>query len=204
MIIHNHHLTSRATLTLFVLLQVILCNTSTAQIISLESSIMMSSSTLLEGSSYWYPNEQIASMPKSPDKRTISFLSDFFLWKEGIEKGTSNSDKNSNAYLSGGDQYQRHYFNASDDTAWLENEKILQAENNPVPIRGSRLKVSSLQGGWISADLNWEVSAVLTDPGDERNFKNLSDLSVIESTADTDMLRLAPTRHWWLSFKRKF
>ena len=204
MLIHNHRLTSRATLTLFAVLQVILCNTSTAQIMSLESSIMMSSSTVLEGSSYWYPNERLASLPKSPDKKTINLLSDFFLWKEGIEKGALNPDKTGKAYLSGGDKYQRHYFKSSDDATWLGDERIIQAENNPVPIRGSKLNVSSLQRGWVSDDLNWEVSAVLTDPGDERNFKNLSDLSVIESAADTDMLRLAPTRNWWLSFKRKF
>ena len=99
MLIHNHRLTSRATLTLFAVLQVILCNTGTAQIMSLESSIMMSSSTVLEGSSYWYPNERLASLPKSPDKRTISLLSDFFLWKEGVESALANAQRESSHIL---------------------------------------------------------------------------------------------------------
>lgn len=74
------------------------------------------------------------------------------------------------------------------------------AETDPALLSTVRLRVSSIEKVWSPSGENWEISAALTDPADERLFKSLSDLTAMSG----ETLRQAPARHWWLGIRKKF
>jgi hypothetical protein len=69
----------------------------------------------------------------------------------------------------------------------------------PFSLPVSGLEVSILQGSLHSAH-GWEMSVAVTDPGDERLFKNPTDLFAMNGS----LLRQVPSRHWWFSVRRSF
>ena len=74
------------------------------------------------------------------------------------------------------------------------------SETDPALLSTVRLRVSSIEGVWSPSGVDWELSAALTDPADERLFKSLSDLTAMSGVT----LRQAPARHWWLGIRRRF
>ena len=70
----------------------------------------------------------------------------------------------------------------------------------PAMLSTHRLKVSLLYGTWSPAGQDWQFTATLTDPADERLFKSPSDLMAMSG----EMMRQTPARHWLLGISRRF
>ncbi len=198
--IHNHLLPVRATFTLLAVLQVFLCGQIAAQTVSLESSMITSSRVFMQNPDF--------SLNPAPDlmKRKVVFKKlarltpAFHEWHSEykVQSWSRYTDNVLRPKLTL--DFPDHVMDITSQGNWQNIKQRHFAEPIPALFSTSNLKVSSLQSTWVSADRHWEVSAIITDPADERLFNNLSDLS----SMGANRLRQAPSRHLWLGVHWKF
>lgn len=197
--IHNHLLPVRATFTLLAVLQVFLCGQIAAQTISLESSMITASSVFMQNPDFrLYPAPELMKR-KVVFKKLVRLTPAFHEWHSEYKIQSWSRYANilgSKLTL----DFPDYVMDVTNQGGWLNIKQRHFAEPIPALFSTSSLKVSSLQSTWVSADRHWEVSAIMTDPADERLFKNLSDLS----SMGADRLRQAPSRHLWLGVHWKF
>ncbi len=198
--IHNQRISSKAIITLLAVLQVVVCGQVSAQSLSFES-------TMITATRVFMPNRDfmIGAKPESLTKKLVlrkvtRLTPAFHQWQSDFELQSWKRHTGQLPAVATGTDYSGKTLIMNTQGEMINVKQSLFAKPISASLNSTNLNVATLESTWVSSDRDWEVSAIMTDPGNERLFSNLSDLS----SMGADMLRQAPSRHLWLRLQRKF